>query len=312
MADRRAQVIQLLATRYDGLYLPAGSLTSRAGFVPAEREPCTSCGGILIRDDYGHIIRRRKGRGWTLDAFKRRHECGQCGGAGEIARDPMDAQHLRVGSTATVATARPRARKRCDRCGGDGVWKRERCELCHGDGWRDVHLFDLHLDTRDVDERDPMLTAIEARNEGGSYHALEQALAGISHHVNKPVRYQWLTDNATLALRLLDEVYVLAIRDDVDLTVDERSLTDLALAYIVDRMPDPIRVPKEVSENARAHREHRKRVKGRAASNGAVARRDDEIRKLIKRGTPTQRVAFDYGLSVSQVNRIVARESDAA
>lgn len=308
MADRRRQIVQLLASRYDRLYLPPGSLTTRAGLVPAELEPCGSCGGVLLRDDYGKTIRRRKGRGWILDAFKRRQPCTACAGEGEIARDPMDAQHVRVGSTSTAPTARPRQRKTCDRCNGAGVWKGARCELCDGDGRRDVHVFDLHIDTREPGD-DPLDQAIEQRNESGSYAELERALVGIVHHVNKPVRYRWLTDNAVAAVRLLDEITI-AGRDDSTLTPVERALFDLAVAYIDSRMPAEIKVPAEVRANAREQREWRKRVKGRAASNGAIAKRDTDVRALIRRGVPTQRVAFEYGLSVSQVNRIV--KGDAA
>lgn len=289
MPDRRQQILQLLATRYDGLYQPPGSLTTPAGLVAANVEPCTSCGGTLIRDDFGHTIRRRKGRGTVRDRYGRPHECTTCAGAGEVARDPMDAHGVRVGSTDTTSTARPRHRKTCDRCNGTGVWKRDRCTLCDGEGRRDVHVFELRLDdgrrdTRDAEER--MADAIDARNQAGSYREIERALA---------------------MLRARNRAAHAALLAAVDQQlVPFPGPLEPVLAFLDQRMPDPIRVPVDVRANARERREWARRAKGRSASPQALENRDREIRQALRKGAPTQRVAFEYGLSVSQVNRIVA------
>lgn len=311
MPDRRAQVILLIGSRFDGLYLPPGSLVTPAGLVPAEREPCVSCGGVLIRDDFGKEIRRAKGRGWVKDRFQRRVPCSACGEVGWIARDPMDSQGVRVGSVATSATARPRQTVECDACGGDGVRRGERCVRCDGVGRRDLHVFELHLDTRDVDERDPLLTAIETRNAAGSYAELERALVGIARHVNKPAVFAPLTRVAPGALRLLDEVFLPPADRVLDeLEEGERQLVELSLRYVVWRMPERIRVPAQVVANARELREQRKRVRGRQGL--AAVKRNSEIRQLVRRGSPSQHIAVEYGLSVAQVNRIVAGEDAAA
>jgi len=306
VADRRQQIRQLIASRYDGLYLPPGSLTTRAGLVPAELEPCTACGGILIRDDFGNVLRRRKGRGWIRDAFKRRQDCTTCAGDGEVARDPMDAQRVRVGSSTTTATARPRRTVPCDRCHSTGLFRGERCPSCAGAGRRELHAFELALDTRDVDERDPLAAAIEERDRTGSYHELERALAGIRVHVNKPARYQWLTDNATVALRLIDEVLVPPpARAEWQLDPGERALLDLALAYIDSRMPATIRVPVEVRANARILRDRRTRAKGRGSDPRALEQRNREIRQHHRQGRSVQWLAAEYELSVATVYEIL-------
>lgn len=320
VADRRRQVILLIGSRFDWLWLPVGA-SSRAGFAPGAMRSCPSCGHTQTP-------------GWVVDAFRRRRPCGGCGGASEpsgkhgqwLARDAgkgraavdrMDVLERPVGSEETFSTSRPRRSVVCDSCGGRGVHGNERrCRVCDGVGSRPQHLFELRLDrdsSTPVGRPDPIGASIDARDAAGSYHELDLALAGIVRHVNKPARFRWLTDNATRALRLLDELYLPpASRLEVELDGGERALVDLALDYVVGRMPDPIRVPLDVQANADEFVQHRLRVKGRAAVNGAVARRDSEIRSLVRRGAATQRVAFDYGLSVSQVNRIVSGEAEDA
>jgi hypothetical protein len=220
----------------------------------------------------------------------------------------MDAQAVRIGSTTTTATARPRRTVTCDACDGEGVRAGQRCIRCDGAGRRDLHVFELDLgDTERDRSGDPLTDAVERRNESGSYHELEQALAGIAHHVNKPVRYRWLTDNAAAALRLLDEVYLPPVtREEHELTPAERVLVDLALAYIAERMPAQIRVPGQVIANGRELDEHRKRARGRATDRRALEQRNRQIRDFVRRQVPTQWIAAEYGLSVSQINRIAS------
>ena len=290
MADRRRQIVQLLGSRHDGIYLPAGSLVTPAGLVPAEREPCAVCGGILLRDDFGKEIRRRKGRGWIYDRYRRRQPCTACDEAGWIARDPMDTQHVRVGSSTTTSTARPVRTVMCDACAGDGVRLGQRCARCEGEGRRPLHVFELQLDTSGERSGDALTDAIESRTDSGSYLELDRALAALRTHDR---------DAHTRLLAAID-THLAPLPDDCE----------PALAFLDARMPDPIRVPAQVVANAREQAEWRRRVKGRAVSNGAVKKRDQDVRALIRSGVPTQRVAFEYGLSVSQVNRIV--RGDAA
>jgi hypothetical protein len=319
--ERNHQAVKLLiGSRFDGLYLPPGALRTVSGFAPGATRPCPNCGHTATP-------------GWITDAFKRRRPCAACGGAGgpsgkggqwvakdagsgRVAYDPMDTKEAAVGSTSTFATARPRKTVKCDSCGGEGAYPNgHRCTVCGGSGRRDQHVFELALDTHDNDERNDMLDKFERartlRDASGSYHELDLALAGVIHHVNKPARYQWLTDNAVAALRLLDELYLPPItRFETDLDHVDRALVDLALAYIVDRMPDRIKVPPDVRANALELEAHRRRARGRGSDPRALEQRDREIRGLVRRDVPTQWIAAEFGLSVSQVNRIAGGDRD--
>lgn len=294
MADRRRQVILLLGSRHDGVYLPPGSLITPAGLVPAEREPCAACGGVLLRDDFGKEIRRRKGRGYVLDRFKRRQPCTSCGEVGWIARDPMDAQQVRVGSSTTTSTARPRATVRCDACNGEGVRGHQRCDRCEGAGRRDLHVFDLHVDTRDVDERDPMTAAIEARAESGSYRELDRAL----EMLRSADAIAWLQ-----LLACVDEQRIPTVGDPHQVAFER------GLRFVVDRMPDPIKVPPGVAANARLLAEHRTRARGRGPGKLATRQRDAEIHRHQRDGRSPQWIAGEYGLHVSTVYAIVNRRA---
>lgn len=328
MADRRRQVILLIGSRFDGLYLPNGSLTTPSGLVPSVRTPCTDCGGVELHDDFGHTIRRQKGRGTIRDRYQRPQPCTRCGGGrdpggklvpgtGYIDRDPMDATNIRIGSTATKATARPRRTVTCDGCGGDGVGKRRldangqptfACKVCGGEGRRDQHIFELHLttDTEAADDVDRMSDAIDERNRSGSYHELDLALAGIAHHINKPPRFAALTVYAVEALRLLDELWLPpAARTQDELQEAELLLAETALAYIASRMPDPIRVPAEVRANAKLLAEHRTRAKGRGAGPRALEQRAREWRQHAREGRSPQWIAAEYSVHVSTVYGVV-------
>lgn len=324
MPDRRRQVELLLATRFDHLWFPAGAIRTSRGLAPVRRVPCPACsagerpgwvaekrGGVVVRwtpcvtcggrvadPDVQPAVKPRKGRGF-------------------IAVDPMDAERRTVGSVDTQATARPRKRVKCDGCQDHdgkptGVIKGGRCPHCDGTGFRDLYRFDLQLDVRDQDGAlDQLTAAIVRRDQQGSYHDLDVALAGLSKHVNKPPRFAALTVYADQARRLLDEVYLLEERTRDQLTLWQRDLVDIAVDYLAWRMPDPIRVPGGVAKNARERADHLRKVRGRGTSPQALAQRDKEIRKLIRQQKPTQWVAAEFGLTVSQVNRIVAGETES-
>lgn len=294
MADRFADVLLLVASRHDGLWLPPGALRTASGFVPSVLEPCRSCGGVLLLDDFGKVVRRRKGRGWVRDRFGRKTPCSACGEAGWIARDPMDSVGARVGSSETAATARPRRTVRCDACDGEGVRLGERCPYCDGAGRRDLHAFELAFVPPDaVVDADPVDVAIDRRNDSGSYAELDRALAALRARSLPQLR-------ALLALAETGE------RSDA---------AGAGLAFVAARMPAAVRVPAAVRANAAERRRHLERLKGRRLNGDAgraVEARDREIRKLIGSGRPTQWVAFEFGLSVRRVNQIVAGERERA
>lgn len=311
MPDRRRQIQLLISSRFDLLWFPGGALRTTQGLAPTKRVPCPSCGA---GERPGWLLEKRGG------VIVRQKPCAVCGGVsgdkpkggkGVVAVDPMDSTRSVVGSQDTHASARPRKTVKCDACqdaGGKptGVIRNEPCPHCEGTGRRDLHVFDLRLDLREDGDADPIDVAIDRRDDAGSYHALDLALAGISRHANKPLPFLALTLNATLARRLLDDVFLLQERQLHELAVFEQSLVELALAYIDSRMPDPIVVPRDVTQNAR-ERTQAPKANGHVLTGVALHRRDKEIRNLVlTKHLGVQYVARQYGISPSQVNRICA------
>lgn len=293
VADRRGQVVLLLLSSFDWLWLP-GSRRTASGFGEARRGLCVAC----------------EGRGEVVDRFGRVSRCGGCGGAGRVALDPMDVLGVPV-RTAELAPAREHRTKECDGCGGLGIDVRRedrRCRYCDGEGRRVAPLL-LELGGEEdfsgddvLDQFGRMMDSVERRNAAGSYHELDVALAGFMDPVDKVGRFGLLATGAVLARRLIDEVYLLGLCGEEDLGADDRRLLELGLAYLVSRMPDPIRVPGEIGKNAKLRRDWRTRARGRGAAPLSV--RDAEIRKLARVGKPVQWIAQEYGLSVSAVYAI--------
>jgi hypothetical protein len=320
MPDRRRQIELLIATRFDHLWFPSGTLRTSSGLAPAKRVPCPAC---ATGDRPGFVAEKRGGVvvKWT--------PCTTCGGRnptdnarakrgrGFIAVDPMDSDRRAVGSADTHATSRPRKRVKCDACQDrdgkpTGVLHGDRCPHCDGDGWRDLHRFDLHLDVRDTTDVDALCAAIDRRDDIGSYHQLDLAIAGIGKHVNKQLRHAAVTVYAADARRLLDEVYLHAERDLDQLTVWEHDLLVLTLDYLDTRMPDPIKVPPGVAANARARRDQLKVARGRGADPHALRQRDEQIRRWAREGKPYPWICQQAQLSDRRVREIINATRSAA
>ena len=80
--------------------------------------------------------------------------------------------------------------------------------------------------------------------------------------------------------------------------------SDASLAFIDLRMPDVIRAPGAEPAEAQLAQG----PVARAAGPVALRKRDEEIRRaVLEAGIPTSDVARTWGISVSQVNRIVAQ-----
>jgi hypothetical protein len=198
----------------------------------------------------------------------------------------MDTSGVRVGSVSTSAAAPPARTVVCDACAGDGVVRGERCSRCDGEGRRLAHVFELRIDTRLEGERSPVDASLDARAASGSYAELDAALEEL-----RRVRRGWW--RGLLAAVDAGEVAPLA------------GELEPPLRFVVERMPDPVRVPAGVVANGRELEHWRKRVRGRSCSPESLRARDVEIRRLVRRDSPVQWVAREFGLSVAQVYRVV-------
>ena len=198
----------------------------------------------------------------------------------------MDAQGARVGSSFTASAAPPARTVACDACAGDGVLRGQRCVRCDGEGRRLAHVFELRIDTRVEGERSPVDASLDARAACGSYAELDRALEDL--RAASPRLWRGL-------LGAIDAGEVAPLDETLE----------PPLSFVVERMPDPIRVPAGVVANGRELERWQKRVRGRSCSPESLRARDAEIRRLVRRDTPVQWVAREFGLSVAQVYRVV-------
>lgn len=300
---RRSALLLLLGSMDDHLPALGANLRPQTGLAPVERRACPVC--------------QHSGRaGWLQDRFGRFTPCGTCGGQlpatagrGFVNVDPMDSdqQPIRTRAADSVPPTRPAAVVTCDGCGGSGVGGahlddrgeeyRDPCRYCNGSGRRTITRFDLQLDRERGEGASRLDCAIDSRDAAGSYHALDWALTTIP------------TRRRALVLRCHGPA---ASVDSRDLPPGARAALERTLVELEQRMPAVIRVPGDVRKAARAAEDHLRKVKGLGASKQALAARDKEIRRLVRQGRPRQWVAREFGLSVSQVNRLVTGEKEAA
>ncbi len=291
--SRRDSLLLLLGSLDDVQPAPAGSMRTVSGFGPVEKRPCDEC---------------TQDPGWITDRFNRREPCLACGGVsgdvqslpgrGWVSVDPMDSLHSPVQTAAERApSTRPVRMADCDACGGDGVGGahlddngveyRERCERCGGSG--KVARRELTGERKDRGPTVGLLPAeVESLRSRGSYAELEAELARL------PVEWR----------RLVRRVCVDAAATDWEPAGEEAALLELSLMALEAALPDRLKVPVEIrlaGGERSAWLQRVKRTRGLAKDV-----RDKEIRREIRRGRPTQHVAREYGLSVSQVNRVAA------
>jgi len=301
---RRERIVLLLASLPDLLPAPKGSLRTTSGLGAVRRVACPDCG------DTQHP-------GWHEDRFGTREPCETCGGRvtktgrkvrgrGRVTVDPMDAD-LKPIRTSDDNPTRPARMVGCDACGGypdrggSGVGKphvdeegreyHERCPYCDGTGWRPKASDTAHLFVP-PDERDSHNDRLRS---AGSYADLERELAGLHSLQRRMVRLKWVEGDG------------LELDDPTD-----DGLAESGMLQLERRMPADIRVPREVIEADKRRREHLRRLKGLGRSREAVQARDKQIRRLIRQNKSSQWIAWEYGLSVSQVNRIVDGGQEAA
>lgn len=178
------------------------------------------------------------------------------------------------------------------------------CVTCGGRGYREVKR-----------ERDPMAESkVTAYGLDGSRHdatrARDRAIDVLDQQLRPATKVDELADaNAHPYAweRARARMYASFDYAALDRALEQLQLarpgasprSDASLAFLDDRMPDLIRAPaaKEPVENTEAH--------GRHADTRALSQRDTAIVRAINGGAPTGHVASSFGLSVSQVNKIV-------
>jgi hypothetical protein len=280
VADRRAQTIQLLGSLYNEFPGPKPNLRTPAGLAPGRLEPCADCNGT----------------GNTRDRYSRLTACTRCQGRGKLAYDTMDSLHTPVGSHETLPTARPRNTVKCDACEGEGAHGNgRRCRHCNGEGRVNEHVFELVINDDEpepADVFDRWEKALDRRNTAGSYRELDRALADLSRR-------------SYLERRLVEVVYVTAAKTPDELSTRARERLEVALNYLVNRMPDRIVVPREVARNAEIVAERRTRAKGRGSHPKALEQRAVEMRRHARDGRSPQWIAAEYGVSVRVVYEVV-------
>lgn len=317
MSDRRTQIVLLLGSLFDFDHEPltgTGKIVRRASIAgkgsPSHWQPCPHCEGGSKRGKFGKL-----------------EPCAKCGATGKLRIDDYTGEVVVTDEDREVSLGelirRDTKHVQCPDCQdlhGQSTGLLEgrmnnapRCRRC--DGKLVVPVAGSWLSAPYGEERasgdavDAMLHAIERRNELGSYHELEQALAGIAHHVNKPPRFTALTYEATRALRLLTEVHVVGSRERSSLSRFEEALHELAMSYLDSRMPTPIRVPRDVVRNAR---ERQQVLKGNALNGLSRERRDKQIRQWDRQGKPRQWIGQQTGLSDRQLREIINGKGVAA
>jgi hypothetical protein len=232
---RRLQVVALYAALHDYDYEPetaTGKLVRRQadpnGRVRS-RADCPACAGEG----------QRRRRGLSVS-------CGRCRGHGTIAVDAYTRRPL--GEQAE----RQRRYVRCDACGGGGAGRApgvhanghacRRCSESGRPGYVELRTrFRFFAPTAErapaSDEGDPVFRCLARRRQAGSFAELETATLLL--------RRRWEP-----GYRLLAAAYIERRRAPSQLPAPLRQRLELALTLVTSLMPEPIRVPRRVLEEA--------------------------------------------------------------
>lgn len=302
---RRVQLVLLLESLHDLLPAPetwTGRLQRRnvvgSGPVPSRKVECTVCEG--------------RGRLRSL------RPCTTCGGdplTGKIGRgyrvvDDYTGQEVGTAETEVHAMMTD---ARCDRCGGYGrlgasasqepAKDAQRCDRCNGRGTvsrPDSRRLDgmlRRLASGQAGGSDPTLAALERRDQAGSYHELDQALANL-----RELYPGWW--------RLVWAVHVAHARSTDDLLPAETQGLDAGLDFLERNLPDPLTVPPWLEAKARAEARRRSLRWGRTNGHAEQrAFRNGEIVRLREQGTPVSEIARLVGLQKSVIYEVLAQRA---
>jgi DNA invertase Pin-like site-specific DNA recombinase len=273
--DRRKALLLLAGSRYD-VYAPGpkvGKAFQHGKAAATVKEPCLLCDGDRV----------------TRDKFGREQPCESCKGRGWHKVDPMLNKQAESWEEQKQASANTR-RVLCDRCAGQGVWKNERCGMCDGAGKVSVSLERAILSDADR-ETDVVLNEWERmlvrREESGSYREFDKCVAELEPHRR----------------RVFHEVHVVKTASAGMLHPTQAIELERAMVQLLKWMPREIVVPREIL--ALEKRVAQAKPKGRHAPKNLMAARDAEIAVAYEGGKRTPEIASEFGLSDSQVQKIL-------
>jgi DNA-binding NarL/FixJ family response regulator len=127
------------------------------------------------------------------------------------------------------------------------------------------------------------------REQAGSYAEYDKCVAELARR--SPHRH-----------RVFHEVHVVKTASAGMLSGTQATELRRAVSQLLDWMPHEIVVPREIVE---AEKRLSKPVKGRGVSKAQLGDRDAEIAARYEEGVRTPELAVEYGLSESQVQRIL-------
>jgi hypothetical protein len=285
--DRRARLELLLGALPD--YGPApetstGRLQRRAtlpGPAPHHRGPCPACERLGRVESTGMGLRPcprcRVERAALVPA--RAHEsclpCPACGARGTVAYDGYTNRPVVTadGSPAPTTDA-------------------DRRDKARRDAARVSAILDGDRDQGGGDALDAQLARSE-RLERWSFRPLIAAL-------------DELRSDHNLAYRLIVDVHVTANREPASVAAPLLRRLEFGMRYLDRRMPDRIRVPREVLEQAAAREQWLRAARGRRGP--ALAARDRELRRQRQADVPVPELMARFGLSRASVYAVLAAD----
>lgn len=278
--SKRLLALRMLAwSFYDFGPSVKGSSTGageRGEMATAPRE-CAACGGEGVR----------------RDRWGREQPCESCRGRGSVRVDP----YTEKAEAAVWAGSGLRSRRvLCDACGGSGRWGAhgDTCSRCGGSGGFSVP-FEVLEDPLRGDPSLRLEEALESRSRAGSYSELGRALDGLL--VASPARWRGFWE--WMAVEPSEGLWDVAG-------------PSWAEVFLLGRMPGRIRVPADVRyawehRHVHARQAEQARERSRSRVHRRLTARDRQIRELYAdgRGLPSDVIAERFGISASQVRRIV-------
>jgi hypothetical protein len=284
--DRRARLELLLGALPD--YGPApetstGRLQRRAtlpGPAPHHRGPCPACEG-LSRVQVTGMMRPRPCPRCRVNRAERVgpdhascRPCKVCGGRGTVAYDGYTNRPVVTadGSPAPTTDADRRDKAR-----------------------RDAARVSAILDG-DHDQGGDALDALLARAERLERWSFRPLVAALDE----------LRSSHNLAYRLIVDVHVTASREPASVPAPLGRRLEFGMRFLERRMPDRIRVPREVLEQAAAREQWLRAARGRRGP--ALAARDRELRRQRQAEVPVPELMVRFGLSRASVYAVLAAD----